>query len=424
MTPSAATVDLLPRRAAVVVFLAFALAYFISALLRAVTATLSPALTVEFSLRARDLGLLAGGYFLGFSAMQLPLGAWLDRHGPKQVILGLLIVAVAGCAVFAVAAGFDGLMAARLLMGVGVSACLMAPLTGFRRWFGVGAQLRANAWMLMTGSLGMLASTLPVHWLLPLLGWRGLFWGLAALTLLALAVIALAVPRWRPDAAKTAAAQAQPAGASRQGSYAEILRNPYFRHATPVGMFSFGGMVAIQSLWAGPWMTRVGGGTPLQAATGLFWINLCMLLTFWSWGLLLPRLAARGLTVDALVTRIQPFSFVALALLIALGPAAGAWSFALLALYCVLSTPAAQLQPVVALAFAPHLAGRALSAYNLVVFIGIFTVQWGIGLGADAFESLGWPSASALRGAMAVFGALSLGCWLHFARGTPASARP
>ena len=169
--------DTLPRRAAIAVFLAFALAYFISALLRAVTATLSPVLTDEFSLHARDLGLLAGGYFLGFAAMQLPLGSWLDRHGPKQVILGLLTVAVAGCAVFALAGGFSGLMAARVLMGVGVAACLMAPLTGYRRWFDSGTQLRANSWMLMTGSLGMLASTLPVQWLLPVVGWRALFWG-------------------------------------------------------------------------------------------------------------------------------------------------------------------------------------------------------------------------------------------------------
>ena len=161
---------ILPRRAAVAVFLAFALAYFLSALLRAITATLSPVLTEVLSLHARDLGLLAGGYFLGFAAVQLPLGSWLDRHGPKKVILGLLTVAVLGCVVFAVAEGFTGLMAARVLMGVGVSACLMAPLTGYRRWFDAGTQLRSNAWMLMTGSLGMLASTLPVQWLLPVLG--------------------------------------------------------------------------------------------------------------------------------------------------------------------------------------------------------------------------------------------------------------
>jgi hypothetical protein len=48
-------------------------------------------------------------------------------------------------------------------MGVGV--CLMAPLTGYRRWFDPATQLRSNSWTLMTGSLGMLSSTLPVQWL-------------------------------------------------------------------------------------------------------------------------------------------------------------------------------------------------------------------------------------------------------------------
>ena len=38
--------------------------------------------------------------------------------------------------------------------------------------------------------------------------------------------------------------------------------------------------MAIQTLWAGPWMTRVAGYTPLQSATGLFWINVTMLVSF------------------------------------------------------------------------------------------------------------------------------------------------
>ena len=102
----------LSRRMAVVVFLAFALAYFFSALVRAITATLSPVLTQELGLQARDLGLLAGGYFLGFSLTQLPLGRWLDRYGPRQVILAFLSVAVLGCLAFAQADSFAGLLLA------------------------------------------------------------------------------------------------------------------------------------------------------------------------------------------------------------------------------------------------------------------------------------------------------------------------
>ena len=155
---------MLDKKTAALVFVAFAAAYSLSALVRAIIATLSPVLSQEFSLQSRDLGLLAGGYFLGFAATQLPLGTWLDRYGPKRVIVCFLAVAVLGCLAFSSASSFAGLLAGRVLIGMGVSACLMAPLSGFRRWLDAPSLLRANSWMLMSGSLGMLASTLPVQW--------------------------------------------------------------------------------------------------------------------------------------------------------------------------------------------------------------------------------------------------------------------
>ena len=398
--------SLLTRRHAIVVFLAFAFGYFFSAVLRAITATLSPTLTQEFQLHARDLGLLAGGYFLGFSALQLPLGTWLDRHGPKKVILGFLLVAVVGCAAFALAGSFHTLLLARILCGVGVGACLMAPLTGYRRWFTPTAQLRANSWMLMTGSFGMLASTLPVQWLMPLVGWRPLFWGLAALIAVSMAVIAWQVPGWE----QPAAAQEAP----RPGSYAQVWRHPYFRRMSPIGFFGYGGMIAIQTLWAGPWMVRVAGYEPLEAATGLFIINCCMLATFWTWGLVTPSLVRRGLTTERLIAWGVPLNFIVLGSVIGYGPAAGAWT---LALFCVSCTVLALAQPAVAMEFPPALAGRALSAYNLVVFVGVFVVQWGIGLLVDAFQHAGTGEVDAFRAAFGVLLAAYAASYAYFLAG-------
>lgn len=403
----------LSRRDAVVVFLAFAFAYFLSALVRAITATLAPTLTDEFALHARDLGLLAGGYFLGFALTQLPLGRWLDRQGPRQVILWFLAVAVAGCAAFALADSFFSLLAARVLCGVGLSAGLMAPLTGYRRWLSPQMQLRANSWMLMTGSLGMVASTLPVQWLLPVVGWRALFWGLAVLLVLAVALIAWKVPGWQ------AAAPREPAGSPTQdddGGYRAVWRHAYFRRMAPMGFFSYGGMMAIQTLWAGPWMVRVAGYTPAQAAAGLFTINLAMLAAFWTWGLVNPRLAKAGYSANWLIARGLPLSFVVMSGILLAGPGAGAWA---LALFCVSCTVAALAQPAVAMAFPSALAGRALSAYNLVMFAGIFVVQWGIGLLVDAFRALGLVEVDAFRGAMAVYLVASVASWAYFMRARP-----
>lgn len=385
---------LLSRRNAIAVFLAFALAYFFSALVRAITATLAPTLTQEFALHARDLGLLAGGYFLGFAAIQLPLGTFLDRHGPRTVILWFLAIAVAGCVAFALAESFVGLLIARVLCGVGVSACLMAPLTGFRRWLEPAALLRANSWMLMTGSLGMVASTLPVQWLVPVTGWRPMFWALAVLVALSMAVIAWQVP---PRSHAGAAAQ------GGRASYASVWRHPYFRRMTPLGFFVYGGLVAMQTLWAGPWMVRVAGYSPLQAATGLFWINLSMLGTFWTWGLVNPMLARRGLGTDRLIAWGLPSSFFLMAILIIANKHLGAWTIAVFSLYCMGCSFVSLAQPAVGMAFAPALAGRALTAYNLVIFSGVFVVQWGIGLLIDGFRAAGLAELAAFQAAFGVY---------------------
>ena len=392
----------LARRTAVAAFLAFAIAYFFSALLRSITATLAPTLTREFALNASDLGLLAGGYFFGFAVTQLPLGRWLDRHGPKRVIISFMLLAVVGCLAFSVATSFWGLLAARVLCGIGVSACLMAPLTGFRRWLTPASQLRATSWMLMTGSFGMLASTLPVQWLMPVMGWRPLFWMLAAAVAFSMAAIAWMVPGWQRVPAEPG---------SKPGSYAEVWRHPYFRRVAPAGFFHYGGLIAIQTLWAGPWLVRVTGDAPLQAATGLFVINSAMLATFLGWGLVTPWLTRKGLTTNRLITLGLPSSFVVLAFIILAGPTAGtmAWT-----LFCVTSTFLALAQPAVGMAFPPSLAGRALSAYNLVIFVGVFVVQWGIGLLVDGFLAAGLPVAGSFRAAMAVFLACIMLSYAYF----------
>jgi MFS family permease len=380
-----------PARAATI-FLVFAFAYFLSALLRAVTATLAPVFSTELGLHAADLGLLAGAYFLGFAAMQLPLGRALDRYGPRRVLLLLLSVAVLGCVGFAAARSLGALFGARLLIGVGVSACLMAPLTCYRHVFDATTQLRANSWMLMTGSLGMLASTVPVQWLLPHWGWRKLFCVLAVLLLLAIALIAWLAPRDRSQQAVEVSA----------GGYRAIMRHQLFVRMAPLGFFIYGGMIAIQSLWAGPWLTQVAGWTAAQAAQGLFVINLSMLCAFLAWGVFLPGLVKSAEQVRRLIGWGLPPSVAMLALIVAMGPAAGTWQWAL---WCVLSTFVSLSQPAVAQAFPREQAGRALSAFNLLIFAGVFCLQWALGLAIDAFVAAGWSRVSAFRGAFGAFGA-------------------
>ena len=159
----------------IIIFCIFAFGFLLSNLVRSITATLTPVLTYEFDLTAGNLGLLAGGYFIGFSIMQVPIGLLLDKFGPKKVVGYFLIIALVGTISFALAKSFSGLLVSRIFIGIGVSACMMGPLTGYRVWFAEKYQQRANSWMLMVANIGFVSSTLPVQILLPYIGWRWIF---------------------------------------------------------------------------------------------------------------------------------------------------------------------------------------------------------------------------------------------------------
>lgn len=404
----------LNRHQAIQVFAVLALAYFLSTLIRAITATLAPTLVKELALNAADLGLLAGGYFFGFSLTQLPLGAWLDRFGPKRVEAVFLTVAIGGCIAFSMATSFTGLLLARVLCGIGVSACLMAPLTGYRSWFAPAVLMRANSWMLMVGALGSVASTLPVQWLVPQIGWRPIFLMLACAVTLAVVLIVWQLPGWTPETMESSTSGATSRGVTP--GYAEIWSNRYFQSLAPLAFLGYGGMVAMQTLWVTPWMVRVAGYTPSQAATGLFWISMAMLMTYWVWGLVNPLLNQKGFTADWLIVRGVPLSMFPIILISCLGARAVALAPWILGAFCVLATVNSIAQPAVGMAFRAELAGRALSAYNLVVFCGVFAVQWGLGLTIDALRGHGWTEEAAYQGAWALYALSYLGAYLYFLR--------
>ena len=369
--------NILPIKKAVLIFFVFACGYFISALLRAITATLSPLLTSEFNLNAGDLGLLAGGYFLGFASMQIPLGYLLDKHGPKKVVSSFLLIAIIGTGAFALSQSFSGLLISRILIGVGVSACLMGPLTGYRIWFADEYQQRANAWMLMVLSMGFVFSTLPVQILLPVIGWRWIFGSVAVVILLIIILTLLFIPSWKSEDSKDV---------ENAGSLSDVWKNKFFRSTIPLGLFNYGGMVAIQTLWAGPWMVRVTGYTPLESATGLFWINITMLIAFFIFGYILSNITKLGLESMRLMKFGLPISYLSLLVIIISGENAGALHFTL---YILTSIVLTLTQPAVALSFPTSLAGKSLTSFNLLIFVGTFLMQWGIGLVIDLSQFLG-----------------------------------
>ena len=393
----------LSKRQAITVFLVFAFGYFLSCLLRAITATLSPTLTLEFNLLAADLGLLAGGYFLGFATMQIPLGYLLDKHGPKKIVSSFLLIAIIGTASFALAQSFTGLIISRVLIGIGVSACLMGPLTGYRIWFADNYQQRLNSWMLMIACTGFVFSTLPVQILLPIFGWRWIFGGITLLIFICILLILFFIPKWKT--------QNKLEKEKNIGSLSDVWKNKFFRSTIPLGLFNYGGMIAVQTLWAGPWMVRVSGYNPMESATGLFGINLVMLTAFFIWGYFLPKIIKGNLTSLKLIKFGLPISYLVLLVIVILGSKAGAF---LLTLYILSSIFLTLAQPAVALSFPTYLAGKAFTSFNLLIFVGTFIMQWGIGLVIDLAQKFGTTEIVSFQISFFVYFLICIFCYLYF----------
>jgi len=396
----------------------FAAAYFLSYALRAINAVIAPALMADLQLSNADLGLLSSAYFVGFGCMQLPIGVWLDRYGARRIESALLLFAALGSAIFASSSSLVGLWCGRALIGVGVSACLMAALKAYRGWYAPERQSQLASWMLVSGTLGALASTMPVAMLLPWVGWRMVFWGIAVALLLA----ALLVFMRLRDVEQSMAGSSPPALTAGPG-YAAIFRDPYFRRMALLGAVHQGGFMAIQSLWAGPWMVNVLGMSVTEASQALFVFNFCLMLSYLGLSWWAPRRVAYGTRPGLPVLRVVAVGLtgsVLVQLLMVLLPFS--WSWVLWIAFGLLITVTTLAQTHVSLAFPPSLAGRANSAFNLTLFIGAFSVQWGIGVLIDIFAGFGVSAADAMRLAMVCYLVLQSAALWIFMRGKDRTA--
>ena len=395
----------LAQSKAITIFIVFALGYFISTLLRAITATISPELVSEFNLTSGELGLLGGGYFLGFASVQIPLGYLLDSKGPRKIVSYFLSLSIVGLILFATAQNLTMLLISRVLIGVGVGACLMGPLTAYRIWFQDETQQRANSWMLMVGAIGMLSSSLPVQFFLPIIGWRAIFLSLALLTLACIILIVIFIPKWQPKSIDNKHLN--------ESKLSTVWKNSLFKSLVPMGFFSYGGLFAIQTLWAGPWMIRVSGYTPEESAQGLFIIYLCMLISFLVWGYFVPKFSKNVNDAIRLLKIGAPLSLCVLMLIIYLGPKAGSIHWAL---FIVSSIFLSLTQPAVGMAFSLSNAGKALTSFNLLIFIGAFFIQWIIGLIIDAGIAFNLSEIDSFKVAMTFVLITSLLSYLFFLR--------
>jgi predicted MFS family arabinose efflux permease len=363
---------------------------------RTVMSIIGPVLATEFALSASELGMLAACMFAAYGAAQLPVGVALDTVGPRRIQAGACLLAAIGFAVFALAHGLAGFAVARIILGVGISAALMAIIKANTQWFAPAQVANMTGLAMVVGSFGSVLTTAPVQAALPTLGWRGVFWLLCAASLATSAWIFFSV-RDKPAAGPRRSLAAEGA------VIMQILGSRRFwRYAPAAAMLSVMNF-AYLGLWAGPWLRDVAGYDGVTRAHTLLLYTVSLMIGGWAVGWTGSRAQARGLPA-ILVPTLCTAGLVAAQVGLALQPTNAVAVTALWALFafCAAGGPTAYI--AVGQMFPVEQTARIATAINTLTLCGAFALQAAIGATLDLWprNATGGWSASGYSAALAV----------------------
>jgi len=358
---------------------------FLTQASRAVLSVVGPVLAVQYRLSASELGLLSAVMFGAYCLWQLPVGLLLDLYGPRRVQACMGVTAAAGFAGFALADGMTGFMLARALTGIGVAAGLMAVLKANSQWFERHQVAGMTGLAMVVGGAGGLAVTAPANALLPLIGWRGVFWALAAL--------ALAMAAWCWASVREPPRQGDPMRRRSLGEEVAVIgaiygNRRFWRFAPAVTLLTVINFT-YQGLWAGPWLRDVAGLDGGARAATLFCFALGLMSGSFTNGLLASRLQARGFS-PMTMPFVSAFGLIAVQIALLTGPTDRVAVTVLWALFPFFASAGPAGYAAIAQIFPVEQTGRVATAINAATLAGAFALQTAVGHILDL-----WPRTAA-----------------------------
>ena len=332
------------------------LAYVLSQFFRSFLAVLTGILGQDIGATPDDLSTASGLWFLSFALMQIPVGGALDRIGPRLTSAVLFLIGGAGgAALFAMAQSALHVKLAMLLIGIGCSPVLMASYYIFARVYSPRIFATLAATTIGVGSIGNLAGSVPLVWVVQIYGWRETLWGLAVVS----AVIAVAAFVFVRNPPKFETTQI--------GRFSDLLKMPVLWFIIPLVFVNYLPVAALRGLWIGPYLVDTFGANTTQVGNASMMMSLAIIAGTFVYGPLDRVFGSRKWVIFA-------GNVIVLSALIALllnGHLSFTWA---VTLFTVIGFFGMSFPMIVAhgRAFAPpHIAGRGVTLMNLFSISGV-----------------------------------------------------
>ncbi len=383
----------------------------VSQFMRTAPAVLAPELRRELGLSPETLGLVFGLFFVAFTLVHLPVGALLDRYGPRRVMSAMLLLAAGGAFVFAAGRDAGVLIAGQLLSGLGSSVAFVGGLALIGRWFPRERFGAMASWLTAVGGIGPILSGTPFAALVEAIGWRDAWRiGGAALALVALAIFLLVrdAPAGHPYHLR-----APERLRDTVRGFGPILATRQVWGIIALAFSAFSVQLAVRGLWGGPYLADVLGFDAIARGN----ILLAMSAAGTLGAIAFAWLEARGVPRLALILY-GTFTVIGTYAFFALLPNQGAVVTTALFVFVGLSGPyTILLLAHVRALFPDHLTARAITTVNVANFLGVSVMQIVPGWILGAFPATaGHPPEAAYRTMFAVLAATLLVALLIFLR--------
>lgn len=260
------------------------LLYMLSTFLRNSVGVIAPDVSLELGLDATELSRLVSFFFLSFALCQIPVGVLIDVFGPRRIILGAICVMLVGCAIFATGTTYSQLAIGRLIIGIGCSSFLMAPLAVYAHRFSPDRFSTMIGIQMGGGMVGMLFATAPLASAAATYGWRSVFWGTAAFGIIVLAAIAVSM-KSEPASPVSPKANVQKLLYSSITGLKDVIRMPGFAPVMAMQVITVGPSSVILGLWGGPWLHDIYGMELVERGNTLLANGILGALGTFLWGM-------------------------------------------------------------------------------------------------------------------------------------------
>ncbi|MDR2677577.1 MAG: MFS transporter [Puniceicoccales bacterium] len=225
----------------------------------------------RFSMDVMLFGQFSGVYYIGYALAHLPIGAMLDRYGPKKIVPACVLLSVAGVLPFVFATHWSWPILGRMLTGIGSSAAILGVFKIVRMAFAEGRFARMLSVSVSIGLMGAIYGGAPVRRLHATFGSQSIIIGLVIVGVILTVLCHMTIPEMEKDK------EVLERGPNPLSILGKILVNPKVIFLCLSAGLMVGPLEGFADVWGPKFLNRAHGISPTRASflSSLIFVGMC-----------------------------------------------------------------------------------------------------------------------------------------------------